>query len=885
MQSDNWRQLADRYNTSIEDIKERLPLEWVVSVAAGVGLVKNGEGRSHGLCPFHPDTDPSFDVYGYGERWGCFPCGDGGDLFDFIGKYWELQSFSARIEKALDLLESFKAEDGKWTGVIEREGPLTPVTVAELSAEVQAAYDVMARETEKPIKDLLERKKITQIDLDWLKRTWRIGITSAGEVMAPYWDREGKLVTHKTRWPGRGGWYSRKGVSLTALYGEHQLQGAAAGADVWLCEGETDTWLASWLLRGRGVALGLPSGAGAHIRDEWVEMMRDRRVVIVFDADKAGRTAAERWWQSIHLVAREVVITFPESDLCESRDPERVLHSGRVVTSLPGFMTEDPDKRAYRTIAAQGPGEVLSNFVFLPTKVIEHRDTLGQVVGEGFEGSFADQAGVIRIRSTDFLTATSTREWATRHGRTWFGASAKHPQNLLAMLQARAPFLKKEIAVPVSGLWGVEEGHSVFVLPDASGGSIGSAIGRERWSHGEGARYDIGSRYRLVDREGLGTDWAVEALRQLLMLNHARVTTPMLAWMVAAPLRSLVREFPPLAVLGESDSGKTTMTLLVMKLLWGWQGAEQNLTNTTPYAIKQASAASNGLPMWWDEYRRGARRDAFEAMGQVLRDSWTGSVSSRGGVGDDLSRIEVTASMAPLVLSGEAGMEERSHQDRVVVVNLGFEGKSIDAMERVSGMVEAGGGGVLGRRLIEWQLEKLDEGDPLVALGAPAKPDRQEQGVAVLQWGWAMLVAFLHEVMGIEIAWELDLSLVHAERSGRDEFPELTALGEALQQGVRERSDSFAPVAWIEDREGDVVAVQQRAFYKWATRAGYELPGGERSTMELLKKRFGVLNDRAVFVTLIETKQVRAWRLVGLLSYLSSKGVEISDRAPWDGAR
>ena len=295
---DSWRQMADKYGKTIEEVKELLPIEWVVAIAADVHLEENGEGRSIGLCPFHPDENPSLDVYGNGERWGCFACpgSRGGDVFDFIGDYWELSEFGARFEKSLELLQSFKGEADDWHSIITRAEPVTPVTVAELAAEVQASFDVIERETTKPLRDLLEKKGLGDINLDWLRKEWRLGVNMMGEVVAPYWNRDGDLISLKVRRPDRGGWIAKKGTHLTSLYGEWQLVDAAAEADAWLLEGETDTWLASWLLRGRGIALGLPAGAGSRITDEWVELMRGRRVTLLMDADTAGRGPRSRKW-------------------------------------------------------------------------------------------------------------------------------------------------------------------------------------------------------------------------------------------------------------------------------------------------------------------------------------------------------------------------------------------------------------------------------------------------------------------------------------------------------------------------------------------------------------------------------------------------------------
>ena len=846
--SESWRDMADKYGKSLEEVKDLLPIEWVVAIAADVGLVENGEGRSIGLCPFHDDNNPSLDVYGNGERWGCFACDKGGDVFDFIKEYWELPEFRAQLEKSLELLQSYEAEAEDWHSIITHAEPVKPVTVAELGTEVQTSFDVIERETTKPLRDLLDKKGLSEIDLDWIRKTWRLGVTMMGEVVAPYWDREGILIAYKTRTPQRGGWFTRKGTKLTSLYGEHQLIGKAAEADVWLCEGETDTWLASWLLRGRGIALGLPAGAGSRISDEWVELMRDRRVTLVFDADTAGRAAAMRWWTQIVSVAREVLITFPESDLCDSRDPMKVLESGKMVPPQSGFVVNRPgDGKVYLALNPNGqPGAMVSNFVFHPTKHISYLDTHGAPVMDGFEGRFADETfHARRITTSHFESGGTLGKWANSQDRAWYSNNRKHVQGVFDQLKAAEPFLREEIAVPVAGLWGEDTAYPVFVLPDESGGVIGPAQGAERWSYApELSKIEVGGRYRLLDRT-VSNEWGVKSIGHLLRLNAQDVITPLVAWMVASPLRKLVREFPPMAVLGDSGAGKTAMTMAVMQYFWGYQGAENNLSNTTPYAVRVESAGVNGLPVWWDEFRRGARPDTFAAMGQIIRDSWTGSVSRRGGMGEDLSKVEQTAAIAPLLLSGEAAMEERSHIDRVVVIRLskGGEGdlRNPEALDGLDAVVSDGGGGVFGRRLIEWQLANLDR----LRADIPTIRDRQQQGVSVLQWGWDMFCEFVAEEWDISIKWDLDVSRVAAQREDVAENIEVEALLEALSLEAHEGRDDPVPVVWVErgavGDEPSIVCFRPRAFYQWARSKGYELPGGVRATKQLLMDRYGWL--------------------------------------------
>lgn len=54
-------------------------------------------GRSHvGVCPFHADTHPSMRVDGQRQRYKCFVCGAGGDVFQFLQEH-EHMTFSEAV--------------------------------------------------------------------------------------------------------------------------------------------------------------------------------------------------------------------------------------------------------------------------------------------------------------------------------------------------------------------------------------------------------------------------------------------------------------------------------------------------------------------------------------------------------------------------------------------------------------------------------------------------------------------------------------------------------------------------------------------------------------------------------------------------------------------
>ncbi|TET45424.1 toprim domain-containing protein [candidate division TA06 bacterium] len=63
----------------------------------GVALKKVGNVLQ-GLCPFHPDKNPSLTVYPEKRNWHCFGCGAGGDVFGFVKKM-EKCSFEEALRK------------------------------------------------------------------------------------------------------------------------------------------------------------------------------------------------------------------------------------------------------------------------------------------------------------------------------------------------------------------------------------------------------------------------------------------------------------------------------------------------------------------------------------------------------------------------------------------------------------------------------------------------------------------------------------------------------------------------------------------------------------------------------------------------------------------
>ncbi|GAA5045033.1 DNA primase [Thermocatellispora tengchongensis] len=77
-------------------VRERSPIADVVG--EHVQLRNAGGGNLKGLCPFHDEKSPSFNVTPARGYWYCFGCGEGGDVITFVRRLEHL-SFSEAIER------------------------------------------------------------------------------------------------------------------------------------------------------------------------------------------------------------------------------------------------------------------------------------------------------------------------------------------------------------------------------------------------------------------------------------------------------------------------------------------------------------------------------------------------------------------------------------------------------------------------------------------------------------------------------------------------------------------------------------------------------------------------------------------------------------------
>lgn len=107
-----------------EDIEELRARTDIREVIEGYLTLRNaGIGSWKGLCPFHDERSPSFNVRPHVGQYHCFGCGEGGDVISFVQKIDHL-SFTEAVEKLaarIGLELHYEGGDGRSAGLRREE--------------------------------------------------------------------------------------------------------------------------------------------------------------------------------------------------------------------------------------------------------------------------------------------------------------------------------------------------------------------------------------------------------------------------------------------------------------------------------------------------------------------------------------------------------------------------------------------------------------------------------------------------------------------------------------------------------------------------------------------------------------------------------------------
>jgi hypothetical protein len=273
-------------------IRQSLPVAYMVGRL--LGDWDTGEDMSSCPLPGHADRTPSFNLWaprdGVATRYGCFGCGQRGDVVDLIRMVLGVGFLEACRLAVDEFLPEYQASKWRPSPVSDRDG--APESV------LRARFDTLMLETPQDMLALQafgRRKGFTDRMLQYAHEEWQVQAKAGppGVVSFPHFDVAGTLTGVKMRAGDRR--FNVLGSRFTALYGAWRDR---ACRNVLFVEGETDAIYAAWRLRYNPEwdVLALPSGAAQLPLESHLGLLACHDTVVVcFDADEAGDAAVTRW--------------------------------------------------------------------------------------------------------------------------------------------------------------------------------------------------------------------------------------------------------------------------------------------------------------------------------------------------------------------------------------------------------------------------------------------------------------------------------------------------------------------------------------------------------------------------------------------------------------
>ena len=336
-------------DSDVQRVREATDL--VALIGRRVSLKRVGS-RHVGLCPFHTEKTPSFSVNGSEGFYHCFGCKASGDAITFLRETEHLdfveaveqlaaaanieltydapraQRANQRRKELLDLLERAarfyherlmsNPDAGEARAYLRRRGYDRDTVLKWRLGYAPPLWDALCQHLDAP-PDLLAAAGLAYTDpaSDFFR----------DRVMFPICDASGRVVSFAGRILPRSGEPPPKGPKYKntagtavydkskVLYGLHLAKQAARTSErIVVCEGHTDVIGCDLAGVSESVAT-----CGTALTKQHAELLSRsaKRVVLAFDADVAGQTAAER----VHQWEREFGLDIFVAALPPGADP------------------------------------------------------------------------------------------------------------------------------------------------------------------------------------------------------------------------------------------------------------------------------------------------------------------------------------------------------------------------------------------------------------------------------------------------------------------------------------------------------------------------------------------------------------------------------------
>ena len=388
----------------IDEVRDRTDIVEVVSQF--VTLKKVGKNFK-GLCPFHSEKTPSFTVSPEKRIYHCFGCGAGGNVFKFV---IETQNISF-----IDAVRQFADSAGisiPQPNADNLNNPLYKEREALKKANELAAnyYHSLFHDSEAGLaaRNYLKGRYFTGEILDkykigWASPGWRglinhfhkIGTLSRkivlqsglviekedgsnvydrfrGRVIFPIKDLHGSVIGFGGRAIADGDNPKYLNSPETTLYQKSQTLFGLDMAKQAIRKEDQAILVEGYFDQMRATQFGIfntVATCGTALTPKQAGILRNyaSSVVLVFDSDNAGRSAAEKGFEVLHEKGLQVKIVF----LPEGKDPDSYIHENGVDNFMEKIKTAKPYLESYiDTVVAGKDGSSPSKRVEMANKVL-----------------------------------------------------------------------------------------------------------------------------------------------------------------------------------------------------------------------------------------------------------------------------------------------------------------------------------------------------------------------------------------------------------------------------------------------------------------------------------------------------------------------------------
>lgn len=464
-----------------------------------------------------------------------------------------------------------------------------------------------------------------------------------------------------------------------------------------LCAGEKDKLVAeSHITEGYTFAT-FTTGEGSIPHGKFLqqacEALKDRDVIIVYDADEAGEKGAKKVWDSFFSICKSIKIAswpedfvnkYPKGDTTDflvkyQASTEQFIEIMRnalpysTSEHLPPIQKTNPHTFDFHqcgpVIQSMGMYAVerkesttpISNFIIVPQKII--KTDLDEIV----ECMFVHESGETTNIAMSKLDWNNKKEFLKKIPSTKYWFAGKDQE-----LQYIKGIVGRQILPVVHGThylgYFTKEQKRSYILPEFSIGDKSVSFIPQEENHILRSLFCPIHSINNSEKEKLLTG-LFPTIYNLHEINPLLCT---LGWFFSTPFKPMimnkVSHFPILAVAGARGSGKTT---LISKLwqIFGFRG-DMFSVSQSPFCWIKALSSTNCFPLCFDEFKTSdLHQNRIDIMKQLIRKMYNGGIETRGRA--DQSTVKYPL-QAPTVILGESFFQDSAILERLVPVSLSF---------------------------------------------------------------------------------------------------------------------------------------------------------------------------------------------------------------------